>query len=732
MKFSLLALAVISFTSIADGSRDEFYIPTNGDVPEGFEHLSEQSDIFDIYLNGSYIGSATYLSASLPKEIPSDIKNVIAENIKKDGELFANEYVKVHGDPKNNKINIWDSRVKEKNQKTNLASSPTLRTTFQGLTQNQNGANQQTYYLDNTLSYSNHQFVSGLSQYNDSVYLRGAYYGLNTDDAYYSAGVLPSENVDNQFSSDSQFVGVQADFSRSNTVARKPIYIDLAQAANVHIMRGEQLLSSTRLEEGQHDIPVDSLPRGSYRVTLLIEYLNGGTDEQTRYLSSAGGVGRAWSIDKVTYGAVTEERFIQETPSHYKPYLGLSVFGYQSELISTRALFSINDSDFSFSPEIVVNTPLFNSRTQIQIREKGDFWYYQRFDATTDLNQTYFELRGASEQGENSHTMALTHTRPFISGQISASVYSSSNSERKASYRLTYAKNIPLFGAGFARGSFSLDVAEEAIWRLQFNFGKKIINEFDYRLNAYATEKKKGSQHSLSHSQLTSRGTLGFQGYKVLNSDNSGGYGLQGKISDSEFGSFDIQTGQIRKGADSYINTQFKTSFIASNSGVQFTGEKSVKTGFLVDLRDKDGVYSFYLNGRKREFNGGKQYVIPALPNVRYEARLTNDKTAGVMVVDGAKEKTLNPGEIHNLNWNIATIKYLVGRVLVNGKPQVNQLVKTAVSHAYTDENGYLSIEVPSTVNEISFSNITCQLTPYNNNLLTIGETSCKLNKVKQ
>lgn len=732
MKFSLLALAVISFTSIADDNRGNFYIPTNNDVPEGFEHLAEQSDIFDIYLNGAYIGSATYLNAALPKTIPNDIKRVIAENTKKDGELFANEYVKVHGDPKNNKINIWDSRKNKEAKKANTISTPTLRTTFQGLTQNLNGANQQTYYLDNTLSYSNHQFVSGLSQYNDNVYLRGAYYGINTDKAYYSAGVLPSENVDSQFSNDSQFVGFQADFSRSNAGARKPLNIDLAQAANVYIMRGEQLLSSTRLEEGQHEIPVDSLPMGSYAVTLRIEYLNGGTEEQSRYLSSAGVLGRAWSIGKITYGAVTEERFIQETPSHYKPYLGLSVFGYQSESISTRALFAINDSNFSFSPEIIVNTPLFNSRTQIQMREQGDFWYYQRFDATTDLNQTYFELRGTSEDGEDSHTMALTHSQPFISGQLSTSVYSRSNSDRKASYRITYSKNIPLFNSGFARGSFSLDIAEEAVWRLQFNLGKKVANAFDYRLSAYATEKTKGSQHSLSHSQLTERGSIGFHSYKILNNDNSGGYGLQGKISDSEFGSFDIQSGQISKGADTYVNTQFKTSFIASKSGVQFTGEKSVKTGFLIDLRDEEGTYAFYLNGRKRTFQGGKQYVISALPNVHYEARLTNDKTAGVMVVDGAKEKTLTPGEIHNLNWDIATVKYLVGRILINGKPQGNQLVKTAVSQAYTDENGYLSIEVPSTLNEISFSNITCQLTPYNNNLLTIGETSCKLNKVKQ
>jgi hypothetical protein len=732
MKLSLLALAVMSFASIADGNRGDFYIPTNDDVPEGFEHLAEQSEFFDIYLNGTYIGSSTYSNTVLPNEITGDIKNIITRNVKVNGEIFSNEHIKVHGDLKNNKINIWDTKLNEKPNQVKGEYSPTLRTTFHGLTQQQGGGKQQTYYLDNTFSYDKHQFVSGLSQYNDDVYLRGAYYGLNTGKAYYSAGVLPSENIDSQFSTENQFVGIQADYSKSNTGVRKPIAISLSQPANIYIMRGEKLLSSTRLEEGQHQIPVDALPTGSYSVTLRIEYLNGGTEEQTRYLSSASGLGRSWSIGKITYGAFTEQQFFQETPSHYKPYLGLSVFGYQSETISTQAHFALNDSDFSFSPEVIWTTPLFNSRTQMQIKEQGDYWYYQRFDATTDRNQTYFELRGDKSGDEHFHTMSLTHSQPFISGQLSASVYSRSDAKRKTSYRVTYAKNIPLFDSGFARGSLSLDIADEVVWRLQFNFGKKIANAVDYRLSSYLTEDLKGSQHSLSHSRLTERGSLGFQGYKILNSNDTGGYGIQGKISDSEFGSLDVQSGQIKTGSDVYVNTQFKTSFITSESGVRFTGDAPIKTGFLVDLRDESGTYSFYLNGRKRVFQGGKQYVIAATPYIRYEARLENSKTAGVLVVDGMKEKTLNPGEIHNLDWEVATVKYLVGRILINGEPQANQFVKTAISQGYTDENGYLSIEVPSTLNEISFSNITCQLTPYNTNLLTIGETSCKLNTVKQ
>jgi len=732
MKISLLALAVMSFASIANDNNGNVYIPINEGVPEGFEHLAEQSDFFDIYLNGAYIGSATYLNSSLPKDIPADIKHIISNNPYKEGELFAGDYVKVHGDPNNNRINIWDSRKNKKTEKAQSIASPVWRTTLQGLTQKQNGGNQQTYYMDNTFSYGQHQFVSGLSQYNGDAYLRGAYYGLNTEKAYYSVGVLPSENLDAQLSINSQFLGVQADFSRSNTGTRKPINIVLSQSANIYVMRGEKLLNTIRLDEGQHDISVDSLPTGSYPVTLRIEYLNGGTEEQSRYVSSASGLGRAWSIDKITYGAITDERFIQETPSHYKPYLGISVFGYQSESISTRALFALNDSDFYFSPEMVWNTPLFNSQTQLQLREHGDLWYYQRLDATKGENQTYLELRGENEFGFRNNTMSLTHTRPFVSGQLSTSVYSRSSSDRKASYRVTYSKNIPLFNAGFARGSFSLDIADEVVWRLQFNLGKKIANAFDYRLNAYATENIKGSQHSVSHSHLTERGFIDLQGYKILNSNNSGGYGIQGKISDSEFGSFDIQSGKISKDSDTYVNTRFKTSFIASKSGFKFTGEKQIKTGFLIDLRDQTGTYAFYLNGRKRTFEGGKQYTIAASPNIHYEARLTNDKTAGVMVVGGVKEKTLSPGEIHNLDWEVATVKYLVGRILINGEPQANQFVKTDISQAYTDENGYLSIEVPSTLNEISFSNITCRLTPYNNNLLTIGETSCKLNKVNQ
>ena len=121
-------------------------------------------------------------------------------------------------------------------------------------------------------------------------------------------------------------------------------------------------------------------------------------------------------------------------------------------------------------------------------------------------------------------------------------------SERDANYRVTYSQSIPLFNSSFARGSLSLDISDDIVWRLQFNYGAHISNSFDYRLNAYASELAKGSQHTLSHSQQTQRGALNFQGYKVFNDGHNGGYGVQGKITDSQWGSFDIQTGQVQKG----------------------------------------------------------------------------------------------------------------------------------------------------------------------------------------
>lgn len=732
MRISLLAFSVFAFSSLADDAKEAFYIPVSEEIPEGFEYLVEQQDFFDVYLNGNYISSATYSNPVLPGNLPGMVKDAINRYAKKDGEIFSSKDFKVHNDLRNNRVNIWDINLNKKDPRLPSYSTPTLRSTFHGLTQQQGGAKQQTYYLDNSLYYNNHQFISGLSQYNDDLYLRSAYYGLNTDNIYYSAGILPSETVDSQFSSDRQFVGIQADFSKLTLGARKPIALSLSQAANVHIMRGEKLLSSLRLIEGEHLIPVDTLPQGSYPVTLRIEYLSGGSEEQTRYLSSLGSIGRAWSIGKITYGALTEQHFIQEIPSDYTPYIGVSVFGYQSESISTQAQFSYNDSEFSFSPEIIWNSPLFNSRTQMKIKEEGDWWYYQRFDATTDLNQTYFELRGLREEGVHSHTLSLTHSQPFFEGQLSTSVYSRSSSERDANYRVTYSQSIPLFNSSFARGSLSLDISDDIVWRLQFNYGAHISNSFDYRLNAYASELAKGSQHTLSHSQQTQRGALNFQGYKVFNDGHNGGYGVQGKITDSQWGSFDIQTGQVQKGSEAYVNTQFKTSLLASKSGIRFTGEEPIKTGFLIDLKDSKGTFSFSLNEQKRRIQGGKQYIIAASPYVRYQARLTNDQTAGVIVVDNLKEKTLTDGEIHHLDWDVATVKYLVGRIMLNGLPQANQFIKTPVSQGFTDDNGFLSIEVPSTLDEISFSNITCQLTPYNNNLLTIGETSCKLKTEKQ
>jgi hypothetical protein len=106
---------------------------------------------------------------------------------------------------------------------------------------------------------------------------------------------------------------------------------------------------------------------------------------------------------------------------------------------------------------------------------------------------------------------------------------------------------------------------------------------------------------------------------------------------------------------------------------------------------------------------------------------LSNSHSPEIYVVDKTIKRKLRNGELSELKWQIEEVAYLAGQITINNKPISNKLVKTSISQGYTDSNGYVAIEIPKDMKTISIENITCELTHINNNLLTVGETSCKL-----
>ena len=370
----------------------------------------------------------------------------------------------------------------------------------------------------------------------------------------------------------------------------------------------------------------------------------------------------------------------------------------------------------------------FSSTTQFKIHDHGDWFYSQKLSSSFyDRSQTYFEITGYDNDGLKNQIISVSHNQPFLYGHFVGSIYRQKNTDGRTNYQLTYQQPINISGLERATLSLSFFHAEESVWQLRFTYGATVSNDLDYRLSASLDRNGHKSQHTFRHQNITDFGSVNSEAYALLNRENHGGYGVKTQFNSNSWGMFDIQAGQTQNHSDPFVNTQLKTSFMINGDGLKMTGSNPFKTGFVIDLSNHKGKYELLLNDRRYTLKGEQKHFIKANPYTSYSATLSNSHSPEIYVVDKTLKRKLRNGELSELKWQIEEVAYLAGQITINNKPISNKLVKTSISQGYTDSNGYVAIEIPKDMKTISIENITCELTHINNNLLTVGETSCKL-----
>ena len=89
-------------------------------------------------------------------------------------------------------------------------------------------------------------------------------------------------------------------------------------------------------------------------------------------------------------------------------------------------------------------------------------------------------------------------------------------------------------------------------------------------------------------------------------------------------------------------------------------------------------------------------------PYHQYRIQLKDTGLALTQFDNQAREVSLYPGHVVNLDWKIQSVQVLLGRIITaDGLPVKNARIDGAEGPAFTDEEGYLQTEINSRSKEL-------------------------------
>lgn len=129
-----------------------------------------------------------------------------------------------------------------------------------------------------------------------------------------------------------------------------------------------------------------------------------------------------------------------------------------------------------------------------------------------------------------------------------------------------------------------------------------------------------------------------------------------------------------------------------------FGGQNGMDSALVIDLEGEaqDTDFEVLIDGFRRGYApAGRSTAIQLPPFRTYEVRISPRRANFVAFRDRIEEVTLYPGNVMRLNWEIADLLVVVGRVQDrDGNPIANAVIESVQGLASTDEYGYFQAEI--------------------------------------
>lgn len=133
-------------------------------------------------------------------------------------------------------------------------------------------------------------------------------------------------------------------------------------------------------------------------------------------------------------------------------------------------------------------------------------------------------------------------------------------------------------------------------------------------------------------------------------------------------------------------------------------GPNMNESAVLIDLGNTtDALLEVSADGQPQFIaRGGRMAALTLPPYHQYRIQLKDTGLALTQFDNQAREVSLYPGHVVNLDWKIQSVQVLLGRIITaDGLPVKNARIDGAEGPAFTDEEGYLQTEINSLSKEL-------------------------------
>jgi len=742
MKLKTLLIIPVLLASNASLADDNgFHLTVSDKIPDGFENIAGDDNYYDVVINGKYyktfdINNQSRLSDTRISKLFNfdviDLKNT------KDGVLVDNEFISILFYRKEKRIDIFEKRkVKNDFVKSGFSFGSSLSG---AMSSSYNSSSRKSLRSNTKLSYNEHSARVNTSWVGDKLNIDDIYYSTEVNDDRVNVGYFrPQDNLG--LIGSGKIYGASYVFNAKLSEMgskRNDLNLLLRSPANVAISRGDELIETLSLEQGNNTLVTDKYPGGYYNVKVEIFYLDGSVETRTLSLSSAGlDRKKNWSIKSITagvkenqnktsiyggYGLFTGNDIEDEERDEYTPYLASELAGYSYDKGSTSFGFTYYDDELTFSPEIHLADE------------------FVRFDSSANIGSSKWGLSSRLSVDVNGHSVNLDYSRSkfndlaSIRGGFSAtysyvteeygSFYSTmykSTETKNTSYQFFHTYN------WYLNGNQKIGLATSVLYGDEVTFGFELsfsARKKDFRyMGSVAYNDDISYRQSLFYNDRYDGGSYSGQVSDSRNGDFTNRY-VQASVSDNKYGMGSLQVGQVDN-AGSYVNSSFYTSFSGNEDDFYPVGVSSYSQGVLINLDDApEGDYLLRLNGQMKKMSSGSNYYQELKPHAKYTVELINETNPNAIVESGEKSFYLHRDNLYTPKWDIYKTKLFFGRLLIDGEPVKNKLVKTEVSEAFTDDNGYLAVQVKESEIALKVNGVTCYLVSPKNSINS-GDIQC-------
>jgi Mat/Ecp fimbriae outer membrane usher protein len=538
-----------------------------------------------------------------------------------------------------------------------------------------------------------------------------------------------------------------------------PITIFLPGRAQVEVLRDGRLLSSRAYPAGNQAIDTAALPQGAYEITLRIRQTDGTVREETRFFAKTSLVppraAPRYVLEAGLLGTETTSltRFAQTPAAHAGTTHRLTdAFALGSDVVVTTSQQSLEVSAFylaTFSTFSVSGLGAVDGSVGTALNAYG---VLERFSYGMSARRIWAAEDGNGGRRADPARLAWTSsTRLDVSLSyafagprlgLRASWHKQEGRDGYYSYGPTLFWPLPpQFGS-------RLDLMAEATRsrdEIQAMVRLRVLFESEH----YSISSDQGYVASFGDRPTSESGAVGrvdafWRDGDLMQGDLRAGGGVIREFGDNAIRAQTDYQGPNGNGlgyveheindAETLYGGNALISVLGNADRVTWGGEDAFRSGVLIAVTgDADAAFTILVDGRPHGTVKVGQRLALLLPEYEaYAIRLQPIGAPPVLFDTGSREVSLYPGTVKTLEWQVATVFVVFGRLLdAAGAPLAYAPIDGGIERAYTDANGYFQVEVAGAAELKAVSRgAPCTLRvegqTANAELTDLGEVSCR------